>query len=316
MKPPADVRFAFLRDPDLYDLVGRLAMRMVRDEAFAEDIRQGAYVVAMQLVLRLRPPRPGTERGWMCRVARNHGYAELRRRKQEDKPLEKDEAPDLPVEDHQKLYEEQLAIEKQFEAAEQVAANHPEQAAQLLVADGRTKAGAEAGPKDAASRKRKERARTILSSAIIAAMAVAIVFLSVRSVPRSAPGLPAGAYASLADASHELAHRSCADQKWVACLEALEQTRALDPSKLGPDEQGAWSAAVAGIRRQALADCAKGERLACIEGLDTARKYDPEGDHDPSVTLARIEAQRRLGGAEGPAPSVIPDAKLVPWRHR
>ena len=77
MTPLSDARFAFLRDPDLYDLVGRLALRTVRDEAFAEDIRQGAYVVAMQLVLRVRAPKPGMERGWMCRVTRNHTYAEL-----------------------------------------------------------------------------------------------------------------------------------------------------------------------------------------------------------------------------------------------
>ena len=288
---------------------------MVRDEAFAEDIRQGAYVVAMKLVLAGKGPRPGTERGWMCRVTRNHAYAELRRRKQGDKPLEKDEAPDLPVEDHQKLYEEQLHFEKQLDAAEQVAADHPEQAAQLVVADGRTKDGADAGPKDAASRKRKERARTMLRTAITLAMAAAIVFLWVRGVPRPAPGLPAGAYASLADASHGLAHRSCAAEKWIACLEGLEQTRALDPSKIGPDEQGAWSAAVAGIRRQALADCANGELPACIVGLDTARRYDPEGDKDPSVTLARTEALRRVGAAQAPAPGWAPDAKMVPGRH-
>jgi len=315
MKPPSDARFAFLRDPDLYDLVGRLGLRMVRDEAFANDIRQGAYVVAMQLVLGGKGPRPGTERGWTCRVARFHAYEELRRRKEEEKPHEDDEAPDLPVEDHQTLHEEQLKIEKLFDAAELVAANHPDQAAALLVADGRTKEGADAAPKDAASRKRKERARTTLASAISAALAVAVVLLWMRSVPRPAPGLPSGAYASLADASHELAHRNCAAQKWVACLEGLEQTRALDPSKIGPDEQGAWNAAVAGIRRQALADCTNGELSACIVGLDTARKYDPEGDKDPSVTLARTEALRRVGAVEAPPTGRTPDAKMVPQRR-
>src|SRR5271165_2329143 len=123
MRPPSDARFALLRGPDLYDLVLRVALRIVRDPAFAEDIRQGAYVVAMQLVLRGRGPRPGMERAWMCRVTRNHVYTELRRRKKkEEPPLADDEAPDLPVEDHQTLYEEQMRVEKLHDAAETAAA--------------------------------------------------------------------------------------------------------------------------------------------------------------------------------------------------
>jgi DNA-directed RNA polymerase specialized sigma24 family protein len=316
MKKLSDARFAFLHDPDLYDLVGRLIFKWVRgDEAFAEDVRHGAYVVAMQLVLGERRPKPGTERGWMCRVARNHTHEAFRRRKEEEPPLETDEAPDLPVEDHQSLYEEQLRVEKQFDAVEQVASDHPEQVAQLVVADGRTKEGEGAAPKDAAARKRKERARTALASAITAAMTATIFLLWLRSLPPPAPRLPSGAYATLAEASHELAHQSCAAQKWVACVEGLDQTRALDATSFGPAEKAARDTAVAGIRKQALDDCGKQDFMRCLEGLDTARAYDPDGDNDPTVTLARSEAQQKLQGSVQ-APFPYPDAKPGMPRHR
>jgi hypothetical protein len=157
----------------------------------------------------------------MCLVAKNHMREEFRRRKEQEPVLEKDEAPELPVEDHQSLYEEQLRVEKMRDAAEQVAESHREQVEQLVAADGRTKEGAEAAPKDAAARKRKERARLLLASVVSAAVAATAFILWLRVVPRPAPGLPAGSYATLADASHELAQRSCAAQKWVACLEGL-----------------------------------------------------------------------------------------------
>jgi hypothetical protein len=313
MKTPSDARFAFLRDPDLYDLVYRVALKIVRDETFAEDIRQGSYVVAMQLVLRKRGPKPDMQRGWMCRVTKNHTFAEIRRRKGEERPLEEDDTPDIPVEDRQTLHEQQMEIERQFEVAEETASKHPKEVAEVIAPDGRSKEGAHAAPKDAAARKRKERARAYLASTMAAAMvAVAAVIFWVRSWPKPHPGLPAGAYATLADASHELAHRSCAEQRWVACLENLEQTRRLDPSKLGPAEQEAWKAAVAGIRAQALADCTKGELMTCLEGLDTARRYDPDGDADPSVQLARSEAQQRLQGSAKSTPPRVPDAKEIP----
>jgi DNA-directed RNA polymerase specialized sigma24 family protein len=315
MKKLSDARFAFLHDADLYDLVGRMLLKRVRDEAFAEDIRNGALVVAMELVLRGRGPKPGMERGWTCCVARNHMLEEFRRRKEQEPPLATDDAPVLPVEDHQTLYEEQLHVEKMFDAVEQVASEHPEQVAQLVVADGRTKEGEGSGPKDAAARKRKERARTALASALTAAITVAVFLVWLRSVPPPAPRLPTGAYATLADASHELAHQSCAAHSWVACLEGLNQTRALDPSKFGPAEKAAWDAAVAGIRQQALDDCARHQLMTCLEGLDTAKVYDPQGDGDPSVTLARSEAQQKLQGSAAPAPSFYPDAKEAPKRH-
>ena len=97
MPTPSDARFAFLHDRDLYDLVGRLTLKIVRDETFAEDIRQGAYIVAMCLVRAGRGPRPGIERGWMCRVARNRTYAELRARKEQEPLLDGDDTPDVKV---------------------------------------------------------------------------------------------------------------------------------------------------------------------------------------------------------------------------
>jgi Sigma-70 region 2 len=307
---PPDPRLAFLRDPDLYDLVGRLALRMVRDEAFAEDIRQGAYVVAIQLVRRGRGPRPGMERGWMCRVTRNHTYAELRRRKMKDvPPVKGDEMPDLPVEDHQTLHEEQLRLEKLYDATEMVAANHPEQVALLLVDDGRTKEGAAAGPKDAASRQRKARARAALGAAIVATVAVvAALFLWIRGDggfggPNVAAGRP---QPRLAVPAREIALKSCAAHAWIFCIDDLERARALDDAVITSADEQTLHNAIAALRQQTLADCATGDPITCLEELGTARRYDPAGDHDPSVTAARADAIQRLRGAGGPGPSGTP----------
>ena len=329
MKKPTDPRIAFLGDPGLYAVVMRVVLRIVRDETLAEDMHHGSYVVAIELVLeRNKGPAPGQERSWMCNVTRYHTYAELRRRKEEpaipqDESLEDDEgAVQLPVEHRQTLWEEQQKIEQRLDAAAEVAAQHPEQAELLLGADGRTKAGGASGPKDAKTRKRAERARAALGSkvtAMVAAAAVAaiVVFVLMRNrLPVGpGPGLPHGAYATLADASHELARESCAAQEWAACIENLKQLRRLEAKELGPDEQGAWNAAATGIRYEALAHCAKGEVAACVAGLDAARELDPECDDDPTVTLARIEAARSVGQTAPPTP-LNPDAKVVPGRRR
>jgi hypothetical protein len=262
----------------------------------------------------------------MCNVARYHTYEELRRRKEEPaipqgESLADDEsAVQLPVEDRQTLWEEQQKIEQRLDAAAEVAAAHPEQAELLLEADGRTKARGASGPKDGKTRKRTERARALLGSRVMGLVAAAtvaaiVVFVLMRNRLPVGPGLPHGGYATLADASHELARQSCAAQEWTACIANLEQLRRLDPKKFGPDEEGAWKAAAAGIRRDALARCAKGEVAACVAGLDAAREYDPEGDKDPMVTLARIEARSAIPQA-APLPPLDPDAKDVPKRHR
>jgi hypothetical protein len=327
MKKPTDPRIAFLGDPELYAVVMRVALRIVRDETLAEDMCHGAYLIAVELVLeRNKSPKAGLERGWICNVARYHTYAELRRRKEEpaipqDESLADDEGTvQLSVEDRQTLWEEQEKIEQRLDAVAQVAAEHPEQAELLLGADGRTKAGGTSGPKDAKTRKRAERARAALGSrvtAMVAAAAVAaiVVFVLMRNRLPVGPGLPRGGYATLADASHELARESCAAQEWAACIENLKQLRTLDPKRFGPDEQGAWSAAAVGIRYEALVRCAKGEVVACIAGLDEARELDPEGDNDPTVTLARIEAAQGLGQT-APSTPLNPDAKVVPGRQR
>jgi hypothetical protein len=313
MKAQSDARFAFLRDPDLYDLVGRLALKRVRHEAFADDVRNGAYVVAMQLVLGGRGPKPGTERGWLCRVARNHTFEALRARKDEEKPLETDDEPDIPVEDQPTLLANQMEIEHRFTVVEEVASQHPEHVAEALVEDARAKKrGGDA--KDAAARKRKERARTFLASAVSAALAVAIVLLWMRGPGAPKPALPAGGYATLADAAHQLAGESCGARQWVKCLDDLERLKGLDASKVGPKEQAAWDAAVAGLRQEALAACTKSDFMTCLEGLDTARRYDPGGESDPSVQLGRSEAEQRVRGSAAPGSSRVPDAKPGPPR--
>jgi DNA-directed RNA polymerase specialized sigma24 family protein len=197
MKAQSDARFAFLRDPDLCDLVGRLALKRVRHEAFADDVRNGAYVVAMQLVLGGRGPKPGTERGWLCRVARNHTFEALRARKDEEKPLETDDEPDIPVEDQPTLLASQMEIEHRFNVVEEIASQHPAHVEEALGGDARTKEGARhAGAKDAAARKRRERARTFLASAVSSALAVVIAILYLRGPGAPKPALPAGGYAT------------------------------------------------------------------------------------------------------------------------
>ncbi|HEY3827553.1 MAG TPA: hypothetical protein VGL57_00005, partial [Solirubrobacteraceae bacterium] len=46
----------------------RMSLKRLADRFLAEDLRQGTYIVAMQLVLGGKGPKPGFERGWMCRV--------------------------------------------------------------------------------------------------------------------------------------------------------------------------------------------------------------------------------------------------------
>jgi hypothetical protein len=311
--PQSDAMYALLRDPDLYSLVGRVARKRVGDESFADDVRNGSFEIAMDLIRRAKPPKDGMVRGWMCRITRFHALEELRRRKEEPQPLASDDDPDLPVEDHQTLYEEVVRMEKLFDATELVAANNPEDAARVLDGDGRTKK-ADAVPKDAAARKRKARSREALAAAITAAVAVAAFFVWLRVAPKPEPQLPAGAYATLADASQELAHQACAASEWVDCLEQLEHMRRLDVTKFGPDEQKAWDTAAAGLRREAAVDLEKNrDPLGCLEKLDTARRYDPNGDLEGTVTLLRTTAQQKLGGAQ-PQPFRAPDVKLTPPR--
>lgn len=298
----SDARSAFLHDRDLYDLVGRLTLKMVRDETFAEDIRQGAYLVAMYLVRAGRGPRPGVERGWMCRVARNRTYAELRARKEQEPLLDGDDTPDIPVDDHATLAAEQMEAERRLDLAEGLAAKHPDKVALVLAEDGRTKAGRQArghgeGPHDAAERKSKERARVFLAATLSVGgaglLVLLVVFLNARSGGVAA-GLPPSQNATVADATRELARVACKQEQWARCLDDLEQLRSLDESKLGPREETAWGTAVTALRQEALATCAHGDAIACLEGLDAARRYDAPGDADPSVQAARADAMQRL----------------------
>jgi hypothetical protein len=319
MRGPADVRFAILNDEDLSNFVERVARKRWRDAQFAKDVRQDAFLIAIELLAAGKEPPAGMLRGWMCEIARRHAFEELRRKKKEPQPHETDDEPVIPVEDQQTLYEAQSIIEQRYDVLEQVAADNPEDVARVLDADGRTKEGAEAAPKDAAARKKKERSRAALASGITtalvaAAAAAAIFFLVLRPKMNPPPGLPPGGYATLADASHELAHQACAASEWVDCLEQLDHMRRLDVTKFGPDEQKAWDSAAAGLRREAAIDLAKNEDpLGCLEKLDTARRYDPKGDLEETVTLLRLTAQQKLGAAQ-PQPFRAPDVKRIPPR--
>jgi DNA-directed RNA polymerase specialized sigma24 family protein len=312
MTPPSDARYAFLRDPDLYDLIGRMALKRVRDPDLAEDIQHGAYVVAMQLVLAGKGPKPGMERRWMCRVLRNHLFEALRARKEEEKPLAKDDEPDLPVDDQVTLLQAQLEVEKALQAAEDALLANPERAAEALKEDGRsTKGTAEAAPMDDKARKRKSRAVSFLGGVVTAAIAAAaiwLLFLRGAMAP-NAPTLSPGAYASLVDAAHDLAQRTCAEKRWAACLEDLDQMKRLDARTFGPAEAAAWTAAVGAVRAEAFAACTAGRNLACIEGLDKAAQYDQAGDADPQVQVARSEALAKLRGSAAPDRELSPDAK-------
>jgi DNA-directed RNA polymerase specialized sigma24 family protein len=300
--PSSDARFALLGDPELHKLASRVALKWARgDAAFAEDIRQGAFVVAMQLLLRERPPRPGHERGWMCRVTRIHALCEWRRKRDEEPTLDTDDEPDVPVEDQQTLYEEQMRVERLFAAAEDAMERYPQQAAEVLAPDGRTEKGA--GGRDAATRKRRERARTLFASTLSAVMtAIVVLMLRPRTTVPDQHGLPVLSDATLATAGRELAARSCAKQQWGACLSELDHVRHLDASKFGPAEVSEWETAVAGLRGQAFAACEKSEWVVCLEGLDAAQVYDPAGDAEKMVRLARSEARQNLG-VKAPPPA-------------
>jgi hypothetical protein len=318
MKSPTDARFAYQRDPDLYDLIYRLARKRVRDEVFAEDVRQKSYMKAMELVLEGRGPKATFERAWMCHVSRYATYEALRERGEQEPVLATDEEPVLPVPEQQVLDEALTEQERLHAAAEKVAAEHPDKVAEVMATDGRTKQGSKEGaaPKDAATRKLNQRTRELLQAAVIATLAAAVFVLLVRGRIAPRPGLPPGSYDTLANATHDLAHQACAARQWVTCIEDLDQLERLDASKLGAEERGARKAAIAGIRDQALAACTDGDYMKCLEELDTARKYDPDGESDARVQLARSEAQQKLRGSSAPAPSWVPDAKEVPRQHR
>jgi DNA-directed RNA polymerase specialized sigma24 family protein len=307
--------FAILADPDLFDLLVRLARKYFREEADAEDVRQGAYAVAAELLVEGRPPREGFERGWMCRVLRNHALEKLRERKEErealGKPVDTTDFPDIPDEDHGELLEHQQKVEQRHAALEKVSELYPKEAAFLRAAYGGKKKRGFA--QDAASRKRKERTRTFVASAVAAtlaaAAAVVVMFFVMRPKP-TVPILPALVWndTTLASASRELAAKSCAAQEWSACLSHLADAERLDPSHFGATERSAHVAAIVGVRHEALEACGKQRWSACMQGLDESKRYDPAGDNDPLVNLARFEAGAHGAGGFR-APPGEPDAK-------
>lgn len=247
----------------------------------------------------------------MCRVLKNHAYAELRRRRGEEPPVDvdADEGPDIPVEDQRTLLDQQREAERLLDAAREAARKHPDHAAQLRAGDGRKDGG---GAKDAATRKRRERARTVLASAISAALAAAAVLLLVmgrQPTPTVIKPPPPFAWTdtTLAEASRRVALRRCDEKQWQACLVGLDEAKRLDPAHTGPAEQAAWQAALVGLRSEALDACGEKQWLTCIEKLDLAQQFDPGGESDARIQLARSEA---LGQLRGPAPA--PPRHTVP----
>jgi len=310
MRSQADARFAFLRDPDLYDLVLRVIFKIIHNESDAEDARQGSYVLAMQLVRTGKGPRAGFERGWMCRVAKNHAHNAFRKLVRQEAPVDEPDDLDIPVEDRPTLLAEQLRVERLLDATAAAAAEHPEKAADVLVPDGRSGRGS---PADSATRKRKERARTFFAAAIGAAVAAAVLFLVMRRAPHAPPGpLPLlWNDTTLATASRELAARSCAGSDARACLTHLEDARRLDPPRFGAAEQSARVAAIARLRASALGACGEQKWTECLAGLDDAQRYDPDGDREPLVQLARSEAAVALAKGS-PSPSDLDSKGPLP----
>ncbi len=82
------------------DTIFNLALRILGDEASAEDITQNTFLAAYRNLARFRN---GSFRGWLYRVATNACYDELRRRKRHPiQPLGDEgevEASDLPFYD-------------------------------------------------------------------------------------------------------------------------------------------------------------------------------------------------------------------------
>lgn len=306
---------AFLSDPELFNLVTRLARRYVRDEHRAEDLRQDAYKLAITLVRKGKGPHPGYERAWMCCLLQLHAKATLRRLKKELPLVDATDIPELPAPDTRELTEALMEQEELIDAALQVVAQNRQHADLALGPDARKDKDAPA--QDAAGRKRKERARTFLADKIRNALTAAAtgivvgiaVFFAMRRPQPSVAIVPTLTWneTTLASASRELAAKSCAASEWSACLAHLEDVKRLNPAAFGRDEQSAHDAAIANLRSEAQRACLSQRWDDCLSKLDEARHYDPEGDRAPPVVLERSEAYAHTGG--GLASPGEPNAK-------
>jgi hypothetical protein len=308
--PSDDPRFAFLRDPDLYDFMGRLGLKLTRDETEAEDVRNGAYTVAMQLVLAGKGPRvKAAERGWMCHVLKNHAHSEWRKKRGSAPPVDPEEMLEFPADDLRALMEEQREVERLFTVTQETLAKYPEHAREIAAVDGRKKGGTS---KNAAERQRRSRARMFLASTISAALSAAMVLFLVRDrIQGPRIQKPDWTNSTLAAASREIALRRCAHSEWEPCLFGLSEAKRLDPGGDGDDRvQRARQQGIEALRVNALDACKAGRWQSCLDGLNVARTYDPEGDRVPLVQLARSEASGHVTLA--PTISSDPNAKAPP----
>jgi hypothetical protein len=302
MVAPFDSRFAFLRDPDLYDLIYRLALRWTRSEADADDLRHESYVVAMDLTIKGEGPSDdkGHQRGWMCSVFKNHAR---RQRKDNKKNIEEPrdpggDFPELAVDDERTVAENVERVERIREAAENATIEHPEDVERILAPDGRAKKDGTA--KGAAERKRRERSKAFLAARITAAAVVGGVLVFIFAPPKVGPPVvihdkPEWNDATLATAARELAFKRCAASDWEACLHDLDEARRLDPAgDADPRVQAAWQEGVQTVRADGLKACGRQDWMRCIRDLDVAARYDPKGDEQAVVKLARSEAAHEV----------------------
>jgi len=82
-----DPRFAFLTDRDLQDVIWRMARKRTRNRTDADDVRNGAFALAMRLVVAGKgPAETKRERGWMCQVLRSNALSAWRKEGRDGEP--------------------------------------------------------------------------------------------------------------------------------------------------------------------------------------------------------------------------------------
>ena len=306
-RPEVDLRaIPFLRDPDLRDLLSRLARRFFDEEARAQDVVQSTYLVAMELLVDGREVGAGAGRGWMCRVLQNRAFAELKKLQRERRAVDLSDIPDIPAEDQRELAERQAEVEKKIEVMRAVMPNYPGAPELLLGGDARKGEGA---AKDPATRKKKQRLRIELRDAIVLALGALFALLYVRTRPPVSVPQPKLVWddRTLAAAGREMAAKECAAGRWSACLQQLEEVKRTDPPAFGPADRSAQAGAVAGLREDALRACKRREWSECLDGLDEAEKYDSAGAADSLAQLARSKAATHVRHEQGLGQ--LPDAK-------
>ena len=228
---PPDARSAFLNNADLFDFMGKLARKIVRDEHQAKDVRNGAYEVALHLVVAGKGPSddPKHRRAWMCTVLKRHASEEWRKQRSVE-PVDV-EVDGLPAEDARELAVAQEEAERVRDLQLELIRKHKALAELFKEVDGRSEGGA---AKDAAARQRKARAKAtfaaMLASATVAAVVAWLVMRNAVPLPNPHPAVALTDLAT-AGALRERALRSCATGAWEPCLSELDVARRLESSR-------------------------------------------------------------------------------------